>query len=422
MSTFQIALLLLGVVAFIALVAQGIWASRRNQPRQADPSLRAQPKSQAMPPDGSSAEQDAQGSALRREPSWESHTGAQAIEPVGEGQDSQGRALGYPPGHSSSHSPGQALGESSPHPGELQDHPSGTEGGQGGADNMDFEVSQTLHNHDRWLALDALIDAIAPIEIEGLVSAQAAWAALPPTRRVGTKPFMIEGLNAQRGEWESLRMGQQYSAFQAGIQLANRLGAMNEIEFSEFVMKTQRFADAVGGEVEFTDMLQEVARGKELDAFASEHDAQLIFQIKAQRLAWSPGFVQQHAGVLGFVAGVIPGRMVIPAQTHGGPPILGLSFDPQAALADDPSSSAIRLLSLTLDVPQVESSDEPLRRMWFVAQELAQSMEGTITDDQGYVLTSNALANIEQDLLALYAVLSSRDLAAGSPQARRLFS
>jgi hypothetical protein len=60
--------------------------------------------------------------------------------------------------------------------------------------------------------------------------------------------------------------------------------------------------------------------------------------------------------------------------------------------------------------------------MWFIAQELSQSMEGTITDDQGYVLTSNALANIEQDLLALYDVLASRDLASGSPQARRLFS
>jgi hypothetical protein len=409
MSTFQIALLLLGAVVLLALVGQGIWASRRNLPRQADPSARAQPKSaqtSAQDPSHQHHGHDGAGEQQRREPSFEPSDGAQ--------------------GEASATFPGGAWRE-------TVHHPDGPDGGADSTltaradgalsgDDMDFEVSQTLHSLDRWLALDALIDAIAPIEIEGLVSAQAAWAALPATRRVGTKPFMIEGLNAQRGEWESLRKGQQYSAFQAGIQLANRLGPLNEIEFSEFVMKTQRFSDAVGGEVEFTDMLEEVSRGKELDAFASEHDAQLIFQIKAQRLAWSPGFVQQHAGVLGFVAGVIPGRMVIPAKTHGGPPILGLSFDSQAALADDPSSSAIRLLSLTLDVPQVEQSDEPFRRMWYVAQELAQSMEGTITDDQGYVLTSNALANIEQDLLALYLVLSSRDLAAGSPQARRLFS
>ena len=411
MSTFQIALLLLGAVVLLALVGQGIWASRRNQPRQADPSVRAQSKAQAGQSTGDHTEphgDEGLASRPRREPGLEHDYGA-----LDDGVT--------PREHSMAAGDAMADGAQPERSESGQTHDATVNRG-GSADNMDFEVSQTLHVADRWLALDALIDAIAPIEIEGLVSAQAAWAALPPTRRVGTKPFMIEGLNAQRGEWESLRMGQQYSAFQAGIQLANRLGAMNEIEFSEFVMKTQHFADAVGGAVEFTDMLEEVARGKELDAFASEHDAQLIFQIKAQRLAWSPGFVPQHAGVLGFVAGVIPGRMVIPAKTQGGPPILGLSFDSQAALADDPSSSAIRLLSLTLDVPQVEQTDDPFRRMWYVAQELGQSMEGTITDDQGYVLTSNALANIEQDLLSLYTVLASRDLAAGSPQARRLFS
>jgi hypothetical protein len=60
--------------------------------------------------------------------------------------------------------------------------------------------------------------------------------------------------------------------------------------------------------------------------------------------------------------------------------------------------------------------------MWYVAQELSKDMEATIMDDQGYVLSSTALGNIEQDLLALYQVLISRDLAAGSAQARRLFS
>ena len=267
-----------------------------------------------------------------------------------------------------------------------------------------------------------MIDVIANIELDNVVFGEAALAAMPPSRRIGSKPFMIEGLHAHRGEWESVKAGQRYSAFQAGVQLANRLGPLNEIEFSEFVMKTQRFADTMGGEAEFTDMIEEVARARELDQFASEHDAQLIFQIHAQRLAWSPGFVQQHASQLGFVAGVIPGRMVIPAKAVGLPPILGLSFDTQAALADDPSNSAIRLLSLTLDVPHVEQSDDPFRRMWYVAQELSKDMEGTVMDDQGYVLSSTALGNIEQDLLALYQVLISRDLAAGSAQARRLFS
>ena len=77
------------------------------------------------------------------------------------------------------------------------------------------------------------------------VSGDAAMAAMPPTRRVGTKLFTIEGLHAETGEYEQIRPGQRYSAFQAGLQLANRNGPMNEIEFSEYVVKTQAFADAV---------------------------------------------------------------------------------------------------------------------------------------------------------------------------------
>jgi len=44
-------------------------------------------------------------------------------------------------------------------------------------------------------ALDALIDALVPVTADQLVSGDAALAALPATRRVGSKPFAVEGLN-----------------------------------------------------------------------------------------------------------------------------------------------------------------------------------------------------------------------------------
>ena len=96
------------------------------------------------------------------------------------------------------------------------------------------------------LRLDALIDAIAPLRLEAPISAELALTHLPPTRRAGSKPFMIEGLNAETGEWESPAPGQRYGEFQAGVQLANRGGALNEIEYSEFVQKIERFAEGIG--------------------------------------------------------------------------------------------------------------------------------------------------------------------------------
>ena len=170
--------------------------------------------------------------------------------------------------------------------------------------------------------LDALIDVIAAIEVDNQVSGDAALAALPTTRRVGTKPFAVEGLNDTTGEWEIPIAGRRYHAFQAGIHLANRVGALNEIEYSVFVIKAQACADAINGSPEFPDMLEEVARARELDQFASEHDAQLSFTVVATAAAWSPGYIHQHAARWGFVAGVIPGRMVLAAPVQGLPPLV----------------------------------------------------------------------------------------------------
>ena len=275
---------------------------------------------------------------------------------------------------------------------------------------------------DKRPGLDALIDIIAPIVLEAHASGEAALAAMPATRRAGSKPFAVEGLSVETREWEQPHAGRRYSAFQAGVQMANRTGALNEIEYSEFVMKAQAFADAVNGSPEFPEMLHEVARARELDQFAGDHDAQLGFTLRARNAAWSPGYVQQHAARLGFVSGVIPGRMVLPAQLHGMPPVLGLTFDTQAAMAEDPAQSAIREVTLSLDVPQVDRSERPFVRMRESAIALAASMDGLITDDNGQVIRVEALDGIGADLEQLYDTLDGRDLSAGSVLARRLFS
>lgn len=281
---------------------------------------------------------------------------------------------------------------------------------------------QNLPQPERKPLLDALIDAIATIEVDQPVSGDAALAALPATRRVGTKPFHVEGCSELSGEWEPLVQGRRYSAFQAGVQLANRMGPLNEIEYSEFVVKTQHFADAVGGTPALRDMLEEVARARELDQFASAHDAQLSLTLVARQTAWSPGYIQQHAARQGFVAGVIPGRMVLPSSVPGMPPVLSLTFDSQAALADDPALSAVRECVLSLDVPQVPRHEQPFAQLQQAAQALVSDMDGVITDGANQRLAPEVMQQIGQDLEQLYDALDRRELSAGSPQARRLFS
>ena len=374
MSTLQISLAVAGGLVLVGVVAHGAWSARRSVPKQATPEAGAahdtiSPGSQEpiagtqglAGPDRMDGPDDAQ---ERREPSFDTDSGG----------------------------------------------------------NFDLPPAPSLSTLERKAGLDPLIDAMAPVAVDSVVSGDAALAAMPSTRRAGSKPFAVEGLCAASGEWEFPIAGKRYSAFQCGVQLANRTGALNQIEYSEFVMKAQAFADAIGGEPEFPEMLDEVARARELDNFASAHDAQLSFTLRARQTAWSPGYVQQNAARIGFVHGTIPGRMVLPTRESGQPSIVGLAFDTQAAMAEDPEQTALREITLSLDVPQVLRVEQPFVRMCEAALALAKSMDGVIIDDNGSPIRPEAMEGIHADLEQLYDTLDARDLSAGSVLGRRLFS
>lgn len=270
--------------------------------------------------------------------------------------------------------------------------------------------------------LDALIDAIATISIESPLSGDHILLHVPTTRRAGSKPMLIEGLRTDCGEWESPQPGVTYSELQAGVLLANRTGGLNEIEYSEFVQKIQAMADAIGGSAEFPDMLDVVARAKELDGFASAHDAQLAMRLHARGSAWSVGYVQQQASRHGFLPGSLPGRLVLPASEEGAPPILTLQFDAQAAFAEDDNQATLRELVLSFDVPQTAADQVPFKAWCAAGEALSLALDAMMADDQGHPFSAAAFASIEAELARLYEALAARDLAAGAPSTRRLFS
>jgi len=269
--------------------------------------------------------------------------------------------------------------------------------------------------------IDALIDAIATLGLEAPVSGDTVLAHLPTSRRAGAKPMLFEGLNADNGDWEPPVAGARYSELQAAVQLANRSGALNEIEFSEFVQKMQDFADAVGAVPDVPDMLDVVARARELDAFASAHDANLTVHLQANSVAWSVGFLRQCAERRGFVAGHGAARLVLPGAEEGAPPVLTLAYDTQAALSEDPQLAPVRRATLTLDVAQTPAAAEPFVAWQQAIRTLAEDLDASAVDDEDRPITLAHYKTIATELDTLYQALEARDMAAGSAVARRLF-
>lgn len=446
MSNLQISLAVLGVVLLILIVAYNSWTSRRNAPRKAEPleesadPARHEPGmdtvghgsdltkyqhepmlgdfGKAIPgtepvqmPEGRFAEADAELARIVAREAYEEQQRQAALAQQGE-QGAGDAAMSVQRTDAAI----AAVTEQTAAPRQepvLADAPLAAE---------PVPTIAPAPSLERRSHLDPLIDAIAPITVAQIVPGEVALQAQPSTRRAGNKPFAIEGMNQESRQWEPLQAGQRYLGFQAGVQLANRTGSLNEIEFSEFVTKVQRFADALGAMADVPDMLGEVSRARELDQFASEHDAQLSFMLRARQASWSAGYVQQNAQRLGFVTSAMPGRMVLASPLPNMPPVLVLSYDPQAALGDDLDQSVVREFLISLDVAQVPRGQQPFARLRQVAEQLCQTMDGVLCDQNGYLLPVSALDPIQHDLELLYDKLDSAELSAGSLLARRLFS
>lgn len=370
MSTLQLSLAIVGGLILAAVVAHGAWQARRSGVKQATP-----------PP--------APPQRYPREPRFGEDAGdtAPAVLTPSEGQ--MGPGIG---------------------PDEIP------------ADPSPDLVLPTPASRRPVPRIDALIDVIVPMRLEQPVSAEHLLQHVPSSRRAGNKPFLIEGLDTETGEWEAVAPGRTFSELQAGLQLANRLGGLNEIEYSEFVQKIQAMADGVGALPDFPDMLEVVARARELDAFACARDAQLAMRLRARSTAWSAAYVLQQAAQQGFVPGGVPGRLVLPSSQEGAPAMLTLQFDSQAALAEEPNQAPVSELVLSLDVPQTPAEERPYDHWCHSGLGLAVAMDAALFDDGGIPLNPDSLPAVGEELHKLYVALAERDLAAGSPAARRLFS
>ncbi len=272
---------------------------------------------------------------------------------------------------------------------------------------------------DSALNLDGLIDVVVPIGLAFPTTGEALLAVMPQKQRIGHQLFRIEGVKENGGSWESIRNGQKYVTLQAGVQMANRKGALTALEYSEFIALMTQFSDAISGTPDFPDMQEQIHRAKELDGFAAAHDAQLRLVLRAQQAPWGVNFITQQATALGFVPSSVAGRWVLRHRIAGLPPLVTLSFNIATPIEDTKDLQEVRLI---LDVPHVPQNDKPYPKMRHAAEVLAKALDAHIINAHGELMNTASLDRMEADLATLYQGLNGFELTAGSSLARRLFS
>ena len=260
--------------------------------------------------------------------------------------------------------------------------------------------------------VDPLIDCLIPLNSEGPLRGDRILAALQKLRRVGNKPVHFVGL-AVNGDWETIVHGGVYTKLQAGVQLATRTTALNELEYSEMVTRLRAVADEIGAEPEVPDMIEVMSEARNLHRFVAGHDAQLGVNLASKGAPWAMSTLIGALENQGF--DVRPdGRFAMPDGEKG----VLFTLSTNVTLGADTTSR----LTLLLDVPCVAPGRDGFGKMVDCARSLTQRLDATIVDDGDQPLMDEALDEIKSQVVEFYQEMEASDIPAGSTRALRLFS
>jgi hypothetical protein len=260
--------------------------------------------------------------------------------------------------------------------------------------------------------VDPLIDCMIPLALEGAARGDKILPALLKLRRVGNKPIHYIGL-AVNGDWEPIVHGGVYTKLQAGVQMATRTTALNELEYSELVTRLRAVADEIGAEPEVPDMIEVMSEARTLHKFVAGHDAQLGVNLKSNGAPWAMATLIGALEKAGF--DVRPdGRFAMPDGAGG----VLFTLSTNVTLGADSTDR----LTLLLDVPCVAPSRDGFGAMVKAAKDLVLRLDATMVDDFEQPLLDSTLTEIADQVKDFCSEMETADIPAGSTRALRLFS
>lgn len=268
------------------------------------------------------------------------------------------------------------------------------------------------------LPVDSLIDCAIGLSLEAPVRGEKILPLLQPLRHVGSKPVNFMGLMqavvaSTEPSWQPIVHGGIYTELRAGVQLANRTGALNELEFSELVVRLRQITDDIGAEPDFPDMSLVMAIARSVYQFVEQHDARLGINIRSNGAPWAISTLIAALERQGF--DVRPDGRFVMHDSDGG---VLFSLTTNETVAAEYTSC----LTLLLDVPRVAPQRDGFDVMVACAKSLVKRLDGTIVDDSNQILSEAAIEEISGQVKAFYDEMQAEGIPAGSHRALRLFS
>ena len=267
------------------------------------------------------------------------------------------------------------------------------------------------------LPVDELIDCEILLLLEEPARSEKILPQLQTLRYTGNKPVHFVGLvEDEQGQtsWQAVVPGKTYTQLKAGVQLANRTSALNDIEFSELLMRLRQIADAIGAEPEIPEMADVTEKAKQLFQFVADHDAKLGISIRSNGAPWQVTTLNAALEKQGFE--LRPDGLFIMKDRENGRTLFTLSTN------ELPASDIATRLTLLLDVPCVAPEKDGVGQMIQCAKALCVRLDGSLIDDGNQLLNDSFLEEIAGQVKDFYSEMHACTIPAGSTRAMRLFN
>lgn len=242
------------------------------------------------------------------------------------------------------------------------------------------------------------------------------------------KPVRVFGLNTALQEWTDLTKDSdnaQYHDIGMSIQLADQNGPISESILNKFSQMILRFADVFGRRfrfsMEFDDALK---RAMELDQFSRQYDSLAVVNIVARN---NPGFsgrgLDYNARELGLET---TSRGIYVAKNKTG--IGAAELYSMANLTeegtfnlDNKSDQHSKGVTIFMSIPSTHNPTSVFNDVVLLAKELAKRLDGKLVDQSQRGMTQKGIKAISKQIRQIEYDMDRAGVKTGSDIAVRLF-
>jgi hypothetical protein len=270
--------------------------------------------------------------------------------------------------------------------------------------------------------LDSRLEYIVAMElVEPVSSLQILHSQRSVLQRLN-KAVLWVGFNEKTREWQRLSPDseQEVRRLRVGLQLVNRLGPVSDGDMVIFTNAMQALADELMAVADMppSRVLDQAA---EIDRFCAAVDLEIGLNLVSRGTAFPGTKIRALSEAAGMVLGV--DGLFTRYDDAGRAQFSLQNFESTPFSADSLRTMTTHGLTFLLDVPRVDHGERVFMQMGEVAKRFADTLQGALVDDNRQPLSDSQLDHIRREFIGKpQATMASFGLAAGSPQALRLFS